>query len=348
MKTPTNCLLLIRPVMICLAMLTAAPALGQAPGGAPPGVVVAPAERQSFPLSVEALGNARANEAIEIRPVITATLMTVQFEEGEYVEAGTVLAELENVEPVSDLAAARASLAESEAQYQRLSQLYKTNVVAQSELAEITARRQADQAAVHAAEARLAHTVITAPFAGRLGLRRVSAGSLVGPTTVITTLDDTDRIKLDFDVPEVYLALLRSGLEVTARSAAYPDRLFRGVVTSVDTRVDPVSRTITVRSRLDNEERLLRPGMFLTVSLLRQDLQALMIPEQAIVPERSQQFVWVVGPGDVAELRQVRTGRRRPGQVEILEGLSDGDRVIVEGTQKARTGEPVTILDSAS
>jgi len=341
----------IRFALLAVAVIATAaapPVLAQRPGGAAPAVVVAPAELQSFPLSVEALGNARSNEAVEIRPVISATLMSVNFEEGEYVEAGTVLAELESVEPRAELAAAKAGLAESEAQYQRLSQLYKTNVVAQTELAEITARREADLAAVAAAEARLAHTVIRAPFSGRLGLRRVSAGSLVGPDTVITTLDDTDRIKLDFDVPEVYLSLLESGLEVSARSAAYPNREFRGVVTSVDTRVDPVSRTITVRSRLDNEERLLRPGMFLTVSLLRQDLQALMIPEQAIVPERSQQFVWIVDADEVAELREVRTGRRRPGQVEILGGLSAGDRVIVEGTQKARAGEPVTIIETAT
>ncbi|MEM1411780.1 MAG: efflux RND transporter periplasmic adaptor subunit [Pseudomonadota bacterium] len=328
-------------------LLPATAVLAQGPGG-PPGVVVAAAKQQSFPLSVEALGNARANEAIEIRPLITATLMDVRFNEGEYVTAGTVLAELENVEPWSVLAAARANLAESEAQYNRLSELYKTNVVAQTELAEITARREADLAAVAAAEARLAHTVIKAPFDGRLGLRRVSVGSLVGPDTIITTLDDTNAIKLDFDVPEVFLSLLQSGLEVTARSAAYPDQGFTGTVTSIDTRVDPVSRTITVRALLDNQERLLRPGMFLTVSLLRQDLQALMVPEQAIVPERSQQFVWVVDEANIAQLREVRTGRRRPGEVEILGGLSDGDRVIIEGTQKARPGQPVTVLDRTS
>jgi membrane fusion protein (multidrug efflux system) len=333
---------------LLLSLGSVACAYAQAPADTPVAVVVAEAQRESFPLSVEALGNARANEAVEIRPVITATLTRIQFDEGQFVEAGTVLAELENVEPLSALAAARAGLAESEAQYQRLSQLYKTNVVAQSELAEVTARREADLAAVAAAEQRLAHTVIRAPFDGRLGLRRVSAGSLVGPDTVITTLDDTGAIKLDFDVPEVFLALLDPGLTVNARSAAYPDRVFLGEVTSVDTRIDPVSRTVTVRALLDNDERLLRPGMFLTVSLLREDLDALMIPEQAIVPERSQQFVWFVDETNVAQLREVRTGRRRPGQVEILGGLAAGDRVIIEGTQKARAGQPVTILEPAS
>lgn len=338
-----------RLLIVLLVLLgTAVAAQAQGPNGSPVGVVLAEARLESFPLSVEALGNARANEAIEIRPVISATLTSVQFDEGQFVEAGTVLAELENVEPLSALAAARAGLAESEAQYQRLSQLYKTNVVAQSELAEVTARREADLAAVAAAKQRLAHTVITAPFDGRLGLRRVSAGSLVGPDTVITTLDDTGAIKLDFDVPEVFLALLEPGLAVNARSAAYPDREFLGEVSSVDTRIDPVSRTVTVRALLDNDERLLRPGMFLTVSLLREDLDALMIPEQAIVPERSQQFVWLVDAANVAQLREVRTGRRRPGQVEILDGLVAGDRVIVEGTQKARSGQPVSILEPTS
>lgn len=337
----------VRHLLLLGLLLLSPTLLAQAPGAAP-AVVVDRATLKSFPLSVEALGNARANESIELRPVISAILMSANFDEGQFVEAGSVLAELENVEPLAELASARANLAESEAQYQRLNKLFKTNVVAQSEVYEIAARRQADLAAVSAAEARLAHTVITAPFSGRLGLRRVSPGSLVTPLTVITTLDDTASIKLDFDVPEVFLALLKPGLEVTARNVAYPDQVFRGIVSSVDTRVDPVSRTVTVRAKVDNADGHLRPGMFLTVSLLRQDLIALMVPEQAIVPERSQQFVWVVDEASVAELREVRTGRRRPGEVEILDGLAPGDQVIIEGTQKARAGQPVVIRESAS
>ena len=324
--------------LLAVMVALASPALAQSTA---PEVVVTEATVKSFPLSVEALGNAAANESVEIRPVIAATLTEVDFKEGQYVETGTVLARLENVEALADVAAARASLVESEAQHRRLSELYKTQAVAESQLAEVNARRESDMAAVAAAEARLAHTVIKAPFAGRLGLRRVSVGSLVGPDTVITTLDDTKSIKLDFDVPEVYLARLVVGLEVTAHSAAYPDRLFSGKVTSIDTRVDPVSRTVTVRSLVDNSDGLLRAGMFLTVTLLKQNIEALMVPEEAIVPERSKQFVWVVGDDSLAEQREVRTGRRRPGEVEILDGLQAGERVIVEGVQKARAGEPV-------
>jgi membrane fusion protein (multidrug efflux system) len=316
------------------------------PSPEPPGVVVSTARVESFPLSAEALGNARANVAVDIRPEITAAITAIRFEEGGSVSQGEVLLELESSEPLADLAAAKAALIDSESQLRRSRELFESRVVSESELEQLEARRDADLAAVNAAQARLDQTVIRAPFSGQLGLRRVSVGSVVTPDTVITTLDDTSRIKLDFDVPEIFLSRLQKGLTVTARSAAWPDDSFRGTVASVDTRVDPVSRTVLVRALLPNDQGRLRPGMFLTVTLLKEDVRALMVPEQAIVPERSKQYVLVVGAGDAVERREVRTGRRRPGQVEIIDGLTAGERVIVEGTQKARPGTVVrTITD---
>ena len=311
----------------------------------PPGVIVAEAVMQPFPLSAEALGNARANEAVDIRPEITAAITRILFEEGQSVSKGDILLELENSEPLADLAAARAALVDSESQYRRSAELFKTKVVSASQLEQLEARRDADLAAVRAAESRLAHTVIRAPFDGQLGLRRVSMGSIVSPSTVITTLDDTSQIKLDFDVPEVFLARLERGLTVTAHSAAWPDLEFHGEVISIDTRVDPVSRTITVRALLPNEPSRLRAGMFLTVSMLKEDVVSLLIPEQALIPERSKQFVFVVNDQDLVERREVITGRRRPGQVEVLEGLSPGELVVTEGTQSARPGQPVRIVE---
>lgn len=323
-------------------LLVTHPGLAQSP----PGVIVSTATVKVFPLEVEALGNARANDAIEIRPEITATLTAIKFEEGQFVEAGTVLVELENVEPLAELAAARANLVESESQYRRSEELFKTQLTSESQLQEQEAQREADRAAVAAAQARVEDTVIRAPFSGVLGLRRVSAGSLVTTSTVITTLDDTTSIKLDFDVPEVYLSQVQRGLPVTARSAAWQGVEFNGTVASVDSRVDPVSRTITVRAMIPNPEGRLRAGMFLTVTLLKQDMVALMIPEQSLMPERSTQWVLVVDENNMVERRMVQTGRRRPGEVEILEGLSEGERVIIEGTQKARPGQAVSIIES--
>jgi membrane fusion protein (multidrug efflux system) len=329
---------------LLIALLFFHPLLVSAQDQKAPGVIVAQAEVKSFPLSAEALGNARANESVDIRAKITATLTEILFEEGQEVQAGDVLVKLDNLEQVADLAAARAALVESEASFKRSSELFRTNVVAKSQLLQDEAKKIADEAMVSVAQKRFADTVVRAPFAGRIGLRRVSLGSLLGPATVITTLDDTHIIKVDFDLPEIYLSRLEPGLKVLAHSAAYPDQEFSGEVSSVDTRVDPVSRTVRVRSVMQNIERNLRPGMFLTVKLLNDSIKALVIPERALIPERSVQSVYVVGDNQLVEKRTVQIGRRRPGEVEILAGLSAGERVIVDGTQKARDGQPVSIL----
>ena len=332
-------------ILVAICLLRWTPAVAQQPS---PGVIVSEAVIKPFPLSAEALGNARASEAVEIRPQIAAAIIEILFEEGQKVAKGDILVRLENSEPLADLAAAKAALIDSESQYRRSTELFKTRVVSESQLEQLEAKRDADRAAVNAAQARLDHTVIRAPFAGQLGLRRVSLGSIVGPSTVITTLDDTSSIKLDFNVPEVFLARLAPGLAVKARSAAWPDLTFNGRVIAIDTRVDPVSRTVTARALLPNSDRRLRAGMFLTVTVLKEDVESLMIPEQAIVPERSNQYVLVVGPDNVVERRQVTSGRRRPGEVEILDGLLPGEVVITEGTQKARPGQQVEILPGLS
>jgi membrane fusion protein (multidrug efflux system) len=308
-----------------------------------PAVIVAAARSVRFPLSVEAVGTARANEAVDIRPQVTEVVTAIHFEEGQRVEAGQVLVDLENSEALADVAAARANLVDLENQVRRTRELFETRAVAASELDQRVAQRDAARATLDAAQSRLSDTRVRAPFAGRVGLRRVSLGTLVTPTTMITTLDDTDTIKVDFDVPETALARLEEGLGVEARSAAWSDRVFQGRVASIDTRVDPVSRTVTVRSVVPNPDGRLRPGMFLTVTLLREDVTALLIPEQTIVPEQSRQFVYVVGPAGQVEKREVETGRRRPGEVEILSGLEEGERVIAEGTQKVRPGGSVEI-----
>lgn len=310
-----------------------------------PGVVVTRAAEIAFPLTVEALGTLRANESVEIRPRITEIVTAIRFTEGQEVGTGAVLVELRSAEARASVAAAKAALAESESRYQRSRHLYEDQLVSQAELEPLEARRDGDRAALDAAEARLAEMVVRAPFAGRLGLRRVSLGSLVGPGDVITTLDDTHVMKVDFDVPETALARLRPDLPIVAASAAFPDSQFRGRVVSVDTRVDPVSRTITVRGVIPNPKGRLKPGMFMSVRLLREDIVSLIVPEQALVPEQSRMFVWVVGAESNVEKREVKIGRRRPGQVEILSGLRAGESVIIEGTQKARPGQPVEIVE---
>ncbi|MGH0037972.1 MAG: efflux RND transporter periplasmic adaptor subunit [Myxococcota bacterium] len=307
-------------------------------------VIVAPATVVSFPVTIEALGTARANEAVEIRAQISERVISIHFEEGQPVAADAVLVRLDSTRARADVAAARAALVASEAQLARASQLREARSLAQAEYDTRLAERDADRAALAVAESALADTTVRAPFEGRVGLRRVSVGSLVSPQDVITTLDDSDPIKLDFDVPETALAHLAPGGAIVARSAAWPDDPFEGRVASIDTRVDPVSRTVTARGLVPNPEGRLRPGMFLTVTLLREEVQALVVPEEAIVPDQSRQFVLVVAADGSVERREVQTGRRRPSLVEVISGLAAGERVVVEGTQRARAGGTVEVV----
>jgi membrane fusion protein (multidrug efflux system) len=178
-------------------------------------------------------------------------------------------------------------------------------------------------------------------------LRNVSLGGLVNPGGVITTLDDLSVVKLDFAVPEIFLSTLQPGLTVQARSTAYPDESFAGRVASVATRVDPTTRAVTIRALIDNRDGRLRPGMFMTVKLVRQEGQALMLPEQAVVPENDQQFVYVIEDGR-AHKREIKIGRRRPGEVEILQGLTADDGVVIDGTLNLRDGIPVRVQPAAA
>jgi membrane fusion protein (multidrug efflux system) len=307
-------------------------------------VVTVPVAEAPMAVEIEALGTARANEAVEITTKAGNLVTAVRFQEGQRVDRGEVLVELDGAQARADLAAARAALKESQSTWTRSQDLFARQALSESQLEQIEATLRANEARVAAAEARVADTVIRAPFSGTVGLRRVSVGSLVNPGTVITTLDDISVMKLDFDVPETFISILEPGLEVEATSVAYPGRMFRGTVDSVDSRVDPVSRSVTVRALLPNAERLLKPGMFLSVRLSREPTPALVVPESAIVPERGSVYVFVVSGGQ-AERREVTIGRRQPGLVELLRGVAAGERVVVEGSQKIRDGSPVSELE---
>jgi membrane fusion protein (multidrug efflux system) len=255
--------------------------------------------------------------------------------------------QLDDAQARADVAAAEAAVAESERLYNRSRELMSTEALSKAQFDQLEATLKANRARLSAANARLEDTVIRAPFSGRVGLRRVSVGTLISPGDVITTLDDTSVIKLDFSVPENFLASLREGLAVRASAPAFPGRTFAGKVASIDSRVDQNTRSVTVRALLANEDGALRSGMFLNVSLANDEREALTIPEEALTPEAERQFVFVVADGK-AERREVRIGGRRPGSVEVLAGLAAGEQVIVEGTQKVRDGVPVRTTEVAA
>lgn len=310
-------------------------------------VITVQVEMRPMVDEIQALGTAGANESIEIQPRISSLIERIAFTEGQLVEQGDLLVELENNEIVAGLALARASLSESQSLYNRSKSLANTQAISASNLEGLLAQVRVDEAQVEAAKARLDNTVIRAPFSGRVGLRRVSPGSFVSSSTVITTLDDISKIKLDFSVPETFLTVLSEGMSIAAHSLVYPDQVFVGTVASIDTRLDPVSRAVQVRALIPNADGKLKPGMFMSVDLKRDRGDVLVAPEQAIVPEGSNQYVFVVSDG-VAEKRQVQLGRRIPGFVVIANGLIAGEAIITEGTHKVRDGTQVEVPGQAS
>jgi membrane fusion protein (multidrug efflux system) len=303
-------------------------------------VAVVEVKAVQFPEQVEALGTTQALEAVEITPRITSIVTQVRFREGQQVKTGEVLVELEDAEEQAALAETEAGLIDSRSQYARASELARTQVVSESQLKQLEATMKADEARLRAAQARLDQTRVRAPFAGRTGLRQVSPGSLVTPGTVITTLDDLSSVRLDFTVPETFLSVLREGMSVTAESVAWTERRFEGEVQTVDTRVDPATRAVTVRAVIPNDDLSLKPGMFLTVELAGPERQTLLLPEAALVPQGERQFVYVIRDGR-AWRTEVAIGRRLRGSVEVTGGLSEGDEVVVEGTQRLADGTRV-------
>jgi membrane fusion protein (multidrug efflux system) len=297
--------------------------------------------------SIEALGTTRANESVTITAKVSEIVRKVAFESGDVVEAGAVLVDLSSGAQLAGLEEARAAYQEAERQLTRQQELADRQLVAVSQIDTQRAARDAARARMNVVRAALSDRVITAPFAGVLGLRQVSPGSLVTPGTPIATLDDISVIKLDFSVPERYLAVLARDQEIAARSETYPDRTFEGTVTSIDSRIDPVTRSVAVRAEIRNPELLLRPGMLMAVQLFQEPRDTLAIPEIAVLQVGMDSFVYRVTAEETAERVPVKLGARRKGEVEIVSGLTVGERIVTEGAVKLRDGARVSLVEDA-
>ena len=307
-------------------------------------VELSKARRGEVIATIEAVGTARANEAVVITAKLTGLISKIAFQDGQKVKAGTVLVEFDANELQARLEEARATRDNARQLLARADQLLATKNVPAAKVDELKAQFEVAQARVRASEALLADYTVRAPFSGRLGLRQISLGALVKPGDVITTLDDASIIKVEFDVAETYLAAIKPGLSIVARSAAFPGREFSGKVGALDSRVDPATRSIRVHADIDNADEALKPGMFLTVILVAgRKSDAILVPEEAVVTNSLGSFVFTIRDG-----RAVRTpvslGQRVKGAVEILDGVAAGTDIVVGGVQSVRDGAPVEAI----
>jgi membrane fusion protein (multidrug efflux system) len=333
-----------RLAFILLALLGIVPPVWAADAPKPVPVIVAEVHSERFVDREEALGTLKANESVSVTANVTETVSAIHFDDGQRVEEGQVLVEMTSAEEHALLEEGRVRVAEAARQYDRVKSLVAQRSASESLLDERKRDLDTARAVLVAIESRLADRLVKAPFAGVLGLRNISPGALVEPGDLITTLDDDGVMKLDFAVPGVFLTDLKPGLAIEAKARAYGDRAFEGEIRSIDSRVDPVTRSIQVRALIPNPERTLKPGVLMQVELLRNPRDSLAIPESALLHQGREHFVMRLGEGDKAERRAVRIGTRRPGAVEIVEGLAAGDRVVTHGNDKIRPGQQAEVL----
>lgn len=322
-----------------------APAPGGAPGGQMPAVTVEAAKVTVGPIArrIDAVGSLRSNESVTLRPEIPGRIAQILFEEGQPVKKGQALVKLDDATVAALLEQARANLALSEANNARAAQLYARGAGTERARDEALATLRVQRAAIEVAKAALEKTSIVAPFDGIAGLRAVSVGAYVQAGQDLANLESVNPMKVDFRVPEQYLAAVKVGQPLTIAVDAFPGRDFAGTVYAIDPRLDEGGRAVVIRASVPNADGHLRPGLFARVSLTLQEVaNAITVPEDAIVPRGDKPFVYKV-VGDGFEAVPVRLGIRRGGTVEILQGVAADDMVITAGHMKLRPGAKVKV-----
>lgn len=308
-------------------------------------VRIAPVTQTVVTNTATAVGSLIANEAVIVRPEIAGRVTEIHFKEGERVAAGVKLFSIDSAEIEAQRAASDADLTWSQQRYNRAVELYQKNFISSQALDEARANLARSKARIAEDDARLRKSQVKTPFAGTLGLRMISPGAYVKAGDDIVRLEDTSVMKVDFRIPETYLARLRREQEVTLQVDAYPERTFKGRTYAFESSIDEKTRTVLVRARVPNADGSLKPGMFARVSVVLESFaNALVVPEEALVPRGGQVFVFKVVEGK-ALLTPIETGSRTPGQVQIVKGLAAEDRVVTDGHQKLQNG--MMVIDAS-
>ncbi len=311
-------------------------------------VEVAPVRRDRISSRVAAIGTLHADQSVVIQPEIPGKVTRVGFREGDRVQAGSVLIELDRSILAAELEQARTARVLAEANYRRADALARQGSGTPRARDEAAAAFETTGASVELMIARLAKAKILAPFDGVVGLSDVTVGRLLAIGERIVNLERIDPLKVDFRVPETFLGAVKVGQTIALSVDAFHDRTFEGQVYAIDPLVDVNGRAIRLRARLPNGDLTLRPGLFARVQLVvdvRED--AMIVPEGVIVPQGQNRFVYRVEAGR-ARWTKVTVGERRAGEIEIREGLKPGDVVVTAGQLKLFDGAQVEILPSAA
>lgn len=331
----------------------AAPAAERGSGGTagaaakaePVGVETITVTSETVADDVTAVGTLRSNESVVLRPEVAGRIAAIRFREGGPVRRGEVLIELDAAVQQAEVQQAKANLALAEANYGRTDDLFKRKFLSHTARDEAASQLEVARANMALAQAHLERTRIRAPFAGVVGIRNVSVGDYVKEGDDLVNLEDIATLKVDFRLPENYLARVRPGQTLELTSDAIPGQRFEARIAAIDPLVDEQGRSVVMRATLPNEGLRLRPGMFARVRLiLQQRADVAILPEEALVSAPGNVlFVYRVVDGK-AQRVEVSTGARRGTRVEVVRGLQAGDVVVTAGQLKLRDGAPVRVV----
>jgi membrane fusion protein (multidrug efflux system) len=299
-------------------------------------VIVAGAENVSSNLEVN--GTVVSNEMVELHPEISGRLIYLNMPDGASVSKGTILARVNDADLQAQLEQQKTQLELASKTESRLSNLLQVNGVNQAEYDAALSQLYSIQANIKVLNAQIDKTVIRAPFTGELGLREVSPGAFVTPQTLIGTLQQTDKVKIDFTVPETYAAIIKKGNLVMVQNSASQDTM-QATIHAIEPQINSETRNIKVRAFLD--KGVLPPGAFVKV-LLNQRRESIMVPSNAIIPDALSSQV-VLARNNKAVFTKVETGIRNESLVEITSGINPGDSIIVSGMLFVRPMAPIQI-----
>lgn len=317
----------------------------------PPTVEVAKVEVMKLTDDTQAVGSLRSRQSVILRPEISGRITQLNFKDGEWVHKGQLLVQFDDQLPEAQVKQSRAELSIALANHKRNQDLAAQNFISQRTVDESAANLEVSQAKLALSEAIAARLKILAPFDGVTGIRTVNPGDYLKDGADIVNVEDLDAVFVDFRLPERFLTKIKKGQKASVDLDALPGQKFFAVVQAIDPLIDANGRSVSVRACIDNRAMGLRPGMFARVTAVFGERErALIVPEEAIVPQGQRQFVIKVLDGadkdsKISQRTEVKVGIRRPGRVEITDGLSEGDVVVVAGQQRVqKDGSKVTVI----
>ena len=323
-------------------------------GGPPPSTVsVTKPKSDSWDIRIAAVGSIEPIRGIRIETEAAGRIEDIHFENGQYVDAGQPLVQMDVDAEKAELRAAEATKELARTEYQRAKRLRESGNIPQSQLDRAVADLERAAAEIENIKAIIDRKTIEAPFAGRVGIRQVNPGQFVPIGTPIVSLQDDERVYVNCSLPQKSLSKVKTGMTMEVRSDAFPKQVFTGALTAISPEVDPATRSVDLQGTVDNPEGLLRSGLFVDIELVsKASEEVLLIPATAIIYAPYGNSVYLIeaksdeNSGEeklVARQTFIRIGRTRGDLVDVTQGLEPGQRIVSAGAFKLKNGDPVKI-----